>query len=1151
MQVEATASRQASRHATPTQSRPSSAMSGRSTQSIRTEFSYALGPSTTSPYAQSNVSGYNGEIFISSPNPGTISPSYPISEIATAPKTRSMIMANPNVSGYLPFEKSTKVYKLPDEQKGRHITHIEAAERVAAVESHPEVNALRLKVLPVAELVHNYPAPRFSGTLGHEGEQFFNDICDLVDNLCTFKPSYLVRNSTGDLEAAIRYSDNEEYVSLQNRLLNLRHRYKRKHNLDRNQVPSVPEWPQKELCYGRKAFSPAAVLFRNLVDSFLGWFYQRHLEQVAQEQQQEQATADLTSFAGISPPHPTPIQGIEEEADRTIVLPLVKSSTTPAGSPDLAMPEQSPSPVSEQSPSPPPNSVYVYDGIVPRVYNPSIHGREHDLYAKTAPGQYTLLYNASGIPVVDRTQLRLTSPGHISTVASTESPPQAEAETPQEVTNTSVDPTTSQGLYRNPYRSTWAERVGSDYQYTQQQSQSSISPVVSLRTPRKTSHVTMEEVPDPEVPTTPPNHEVGDPADTSTPARIKGRPRRRKVRYYTTEDIPEEPTDSEVQNEVHSNLNPAADYAKRFTSFGRPTKSYEPPVNVTTFTAIVPGSPTHSRISQRTPEAPGAPTNIDTEIFAPKGSRIIPSQHWENTGEITESAPIASLESPITIPKKQEDIAPRSVKGSVLTDHPRLSRKSQLLATQLLSAPTAPERNPQVLINTNPTNFSHNQVPISTQRRTSVAPFLRDMAETNTAIRDLVVTNRRRDTLAERVAQAQGHISQPAVDFGDPDDSSSTDSSDETRSPPRRNLPPNQPPNRPRRVANQANLANANLANAARGPVPAHFDTKLKVSEHIPKWDGNPDKLAEWITKLNELADRSDYVYVQLGDLAPLQFTDEAEDWWYSHSPAWKQQTSTNWDTLKDALMTHFLNQHWFNKTTMEAHKRRYRDGEHSDETPARYIAHKKKLLQRAHEYRRDSELIYAVMQGAPQDWGRVVDISQLETWEQFEIRIKSNESILQGMGRGESARLKHIEHMLERVLSKSKKVSAHYATPKKRKRIVKAQAVDSRPRPKPVTDKPLDHVVSQGKTPKMVNGPPCTWCRSHNHWNNDCPAKKFRTRPRKARAHLVEASEEEYSEESSTEYSEDLIELNSDSESNKENDPKDSEQDFLGPLSQ
>ena len=59
---------------------------------------------------------------------------------------------------------------------------------------------------------------------------------------------------------------------------------------------------------------------------------------------------------------------------------------------------------------------------------------------------------------------------------------------------------------------------------------------------------------------------------------------------------------------------------------------------------------------------------------------------------------------------------------------------------------------------------------------------------------------------------------------------------------------------RPATVATTTNLK----------PKHYHFDLKLKP-ESVPQWDGNPDNLARWMSKINHLANNSPEIKEELG----------------------------------------------------------------------------------------------------------------------------------------------------------------------------------------------------------------------------------------------------------------------------------------------
>ncbi|KAI0079331.1 hypothetical protein K474DRAFT_1567841, partial [Panus rudis PR-1116 ss-1] len=136
----------------------------------------------------------------------------------------------------------------------------------------------------------------------------------------------------------------------------------------------------------------------------------------------------------------------------------------------------------------------------------------------------------------------------------------------------------------------------------------------------------------------------------------------------------------------------------------------------------------------------------------------------------------------------------------------------------------------------------------------------------------------------------------------------------------------------------------------------------------VPSWDGNTDKLAQWITRLNDIADRSPTIRVQLGSVASDRFTDRAQQWWCSLSVLDRQKFRASWDNLRDAVGEYWMNLAWVDKTREQARRARYRDYKHPEETPSDYFMRKKELYDLVHNVT-EIELIRAIMRGAPQEW--------------------------------------------------------------------------------------------------------------------------------------------------------------------------------------
>ena len=85
----------------------------------------------------------------------------------------------------------------------------------------------------------------------------------------------------------------------------------------------------------------------------------------------------------------------------------------------------------------------------------------------------------------------------------------------------------------------------------------------------------------------------------------------------------------------------------------------------------------------------------------------------------------------------------------------------------------------------------------------------------------------------------------------------------------------------PDRGDDRSNLGQGLESSTNQNRLEAYFDNKLRTNL-VPEWDGNPDTLSYWITKINHLAQRSSTVYAQLGQIIPLRIRKNAEKWFFS-----------------------------------------------------------------------------------------------------------------------------------------------------------------------------------------------------------------------------------------------------------------------------
>lgn len=355
------------------------------------------------------------------------------------------------------------------------------------------------------------------------------------------------------------------------------------------------------------------------------------------------------------------------------------------------------------------------------------------------------------------------------------------------------------------------------------------------------------------------------------------------------------------------------------------------------------------------------------------------------------------------------------------------------------------------------------------------------------------------------------------VTQGDPEDSSDGDST--PFRPPSR---PTNPPSNPfRRRGNQGNgggdgdsepsepegggrpIRRRNMTPLVRGnqgqginEKETQFDNKLKP-EIIPRWDGDPDTIAKWINKVNNLAERSPKIYNQLGEIVPTRLEKEADAWFWSLPLDHRREITQNWGTLRTAIGSYYMNRSWLDKQKSRANKAHYREPGHSTETPTAYFIRKSDLLNLVYSYS-DAEIMMEIMEGAPRFWATVLDPHRCKDLVEFSAAIKYHEDVLShSIGTQDSSierRLRNLEQTLKGSGPQTAKFNPRFRA--RTNLIGQTPLLGKPPFPKD------DSTVSKGASPEKKGARPCRHCGSAKHWDNEC--KHAKKGARKVRANFV-----------------------------------------------
>ena len=166
-----------------------------------------------------------------------------------------------------------------------------------------------------------------------------------------------------------------------------------------------------------------------------------------------------------------------------------------------------------------------------------------------------------------------------------------------------------------------------------------------------------------------------------------------------------------------------------------------------------------------------------------------------------------------------------------------------------------------------------------------------------------------------------------------------------------------------------------------------HFDMKLKP-EVVPQWNGDKDSLAWWLIQVEQIAEQSEDLAMELGRIVPQRLSGLAKTWYFSIPGRERAHFEKSWDTMKAAIVGYYMNNQWYEKQKIWASQFQYQEPDHSRETPSEYIIRKIELISLVHSYS-DWETIGVIMQESPTAWSQVLNTELYKTIVQFQNAVK------------------------------------------------------------------------------------------------------------------------------------------------------------------
>lgn len=82
---------------------------------------------------------------------------------------------------------------------------------------------------------------------------------------------------------------------------------------------------------------------------------------------------------------------------------------------------------------------------------------------------------------------------------------------------------------------------------------------------------------------------------------------------------------------------------------------------------------------------------------------------------------------------------------------------------------------------------------------------------------------------------------------------------------------------------------------------------KFKKLSDVEHWDGNTDTIIQWLRKMDDLAETSARMKVQLGKIIPKRLTGAASDWYWLMHPHHRKHVEVSWVSLQNEIAGYYM----------------------------------------------------------------------------------------------------------------------------------------------------------------------------------------------------------------------------------------------------
>lgn len=218
---------------------------------------------------------------------------------------------NPKHRRYLPYLPEVELFKLPSNLQDADTVAIPEAGRSAELLENERLSRKNRNMIIIGKNLYHNQAPKspIGPGMAFIIETAYSDIMDDLDNITTrFKPVYMAKLRDKLYDLVTRPAEIPQYISLYNRLLNLRQETKERMKNSSESIELPPRWPSRKQSFNITHYKLAAVTYREDVMQYLAMIRGHQINETMSQEDPDDMS-DITGSAHNS------------KCDQTVTIP--------------------------------------------------------------------------------------------------------------------------------------------------------------------------------------------------------------------------------------------------------------------------------------------------------------------------------------------------------------------------------------------------------------------------------------------------------------------------------------------------------------------------------------------------------------------------------------------------------------------------------------------------------------------------------------------------------------------------------------------------------------------------------------------------------------------------------------------------------------